>query len=96
MALKNPKYTEEGLPIVTGESLCSFSKDLEKKGVKNVVEWAKQIGKENPLVAEYINGFYSKYPEEYRLMFMLEIEGLYILLKRQAEANKLEKEFNGD
>ena len=99
--MPNQKYTPEGLPILTKETLGMHfveEKKLDREtddGLIEVMERrAKEIFNENPV----LEGALDKFCREYNFEGMDEVcaqaAGVYVyqLMKRQAEVNKLEEE----
>ena len=93
------KYTSEGLPIVSKATVETLGQEANLKEF-NFEELGRQILKENPEVWNFIErktlGFFKRYKgkkiSDYGALVSLPV-GVYELLKRQAEANKLNKQY---
>ena len=85
------RYTKEGLPIVSIDTLATFGKDMISRTPDYVGEWIKDIDKENPGVSAYMNVTVATLcPPEHRDNMYSAIAGLYKILKNQAQINSLE------
>ena len=93
------KYTSEGLPIVSKATVETLGQEANLKEF-NFEELSRRILKENPEVWNFIErntlGFFKGYKgkkiSDYGALVSLPV-GVYELLKRQAEANKLNKQY---
>lgn len=94
-----PKYTPEGLPILTKETLDMHfveEKNLDREtddGLMKVMETrAKEIFGENPVLEEALDRFCQEYHFEGMDEVYVQAAGVYVyqLMKRQAEVNNLE------
>ena len=93
------KYTKEGLPIVTLDQVRSFGRDIQED-MKSMLEgkcdsvkaWLHEIDQENNGISAYIIKVAEQYPLEFRPSVFAHLASLYRLLKRQAEAYKMESE----
>lgn len=95
-----PKYTPEGLPILTKSTLEMHyieEKRLEREtddGLMRVMETrAKEIFDENPVFEQALEKFCKEYHFEGMDKLCVQAAGVYVyqLMKRQAEVNKLEE-----
>lgn len=95
-----PKYTPEGLPILTKETLDMHfveEKKLDREsddGLLKVMERrAKEIFDENPVLEEALDRFCREYNFEGMDKVCAQAAGVYVyqLMKRQAEVNRLEE-----
>lgn len=82
------KYTSEGLPVLTGETLKEVGNSL--MGKRSFEDWLKEIVKENPAVADTIKIMGQQYTDNRSLAAMDSMILLYKLLKIQGENYKLE------
>lgn len=83
------KYTKEGLPVVTQDTVRVFGKSM--KEYYKLPEWLERIKQENPVIYDNITGLTKFYPQNLREGILLDLAGLYTILRRQAESNKMEE-----
>ena len=81
------KYTKDGLPIVTSETIKGFVADVGRDTAKLDI-YVDDIKKENNLLGEYIREMLNSSAQgdtdiAYSAVF------IYMLLKRQVESNKM-------
>ena len=98
--MSNQKYTPEGLPILTRETLNMHfieEKKLDKETdaglIKTMEKRAEEIFDENPFIQSALDKFCREYNFKGEDELHVQAAGVYIyqLLKRQAEVNKLEE-----
>lgn len=96
--MKN-KYTPEGLPVLTEETLEMHfveEKKLDGESEGNLIRVmerrAKEIFGENPVLEKALDKFCRKYGFDGLEEAYVQAAGVYVyqLMKRQAEINKLE------
>lgn len=90
--MRERKYTPEGLPVVSLESIQSFFRDTYTNEEEHVSDWFEIIRDENPNVGKYINTIVRIHEHSIRNRLQSELARLYILIRRQAESNKLDEE----
>lgn len=101
------KYTPEGLPIVSDATLEVFLRDLQRQGLEGrqarlLQDLAQKIQSENPVFWQEITQYredsknYSPNPKDHGLGVLAGAIIGYELLRRQAEANLIERNFNGE
>ena len=93
------KYTQDGLPVVTIETCQTYSFLVERLNLDfNTLlkEYRERLQKENPILCEALsNLIVPLFKEDYGEKAASILFGSFItyeFLRRQAEANKLEKE----
>lgn len=94
--MPEPKYTPDGLPIVSKETLTALNA-LAKR--LDIVKFLDRVRNENPNLYEELEQIFSsddKYPENFVQAFTTGFGFCYESLRRQAAANKLERELNGE
>lgn len=88
-------YTPEGLPVLTENILTTDYRDLAVRSGEELGKYIfaafEHIGATNPLVKEFMLRATLRFPGEYRAKFLSSLIALYEFLRRQAEANQLEK-----
>jgi hypothetical protein len=98
--MTNPKYTQEGLPVLTQETVTMHfvgEKTLDAEGETGLLrvmqERAEEIFGQNPVLDTALEQFCRKYHFRGITECYVQAAGLYVyqLLKRQAEINKLEE-----
>ncbi|OGJ21600.1 hypothetical protein A3K73_02905 [Candidatus Pacearchaeota archaeon RBG_13_36_9] len=99
--MSKPKYTPEGLPVLTRKTLEMHFVEEEKldkesdDGLMKVMERrAEEIFGENPVLEEALDRFCKKYSLDGLEEAYAQAAGIYViqLMKRQAEINKLEED----
>ncbi len=99
--MTNKKYTPEGLPILTRETLNMHfieEKKLDKETDTGLIEImerrAEGIFNENPFIQSALDKFCREYDFKGEDELHVQAAAVYVyqLLKRQAEVNKLEEE----
>ena len=102
------KYTEDGLPIVSGATAQVFLRDIVQRVVhepgENTRQWlnelVKNFSRENPNLAELVQNYFRIIKEPASILprpDQLFYQGAFItyeVLRRQVEANKLEESIN--
>lgn len=83
------KYTPQGLPIPSLDTLRTFGRDMIVRGQDQAKEWLKLIDQENPGVGTYIAAVGRRYKGTDRVAVMEDLAGLYMVMRRQAKSNKL-------
>jgi hypothetical protein len=98
------KYCESGMPHVSKATVEVFWRDLERRivgeGLESAQKWynemARDFAEENVNLLRLAENYFEaiRKPEEFepRDLFNQGVFIIYETLKRQAEANKLEKE----
>lgn len=97
----NPKQTQEGLPIVTQDIANLLARDLVGQNPISNEDLITKIDTDNPIITKYILGTASNIqqrgvPSGVVQEAILGMLNVYELLRRQADANKLEEMYNGD
>ncbi|MDO8460480.1 MAG: hypothetical protein Q7S74_05190 [Nanoarchaeota archaeon] len=98
----NIKYTVDGLPIVSRETIDVFQRDMLRRCTEGndsefSLEIVKRIVKENPYLANAAEEFYGQTnqrdgkPLEPSEDYYFGIGVTYELLRKQAESNNLER-----
>lgn len=101
------EYTPEGLPRVSDATLEVFLRDIQRQGSEGgqtllLSGLAQKIPRENPVFWREINQYredsknYSPNPKDHGLGVLAGAIIGYELLRRQAEANQIERDFNGE
>ena len=93
------KYTPEGLPIVTNDTLRSFAREIIRRGTDTDAQFKKthnylnEIAEENPVIEKYMVGTVTTiFMDDFHKTSAFEaMAGLYMLLKNQAIANNVEE-----
>ncbi|MBI2659181.1 hypothetical protein HYX05_03745 [Candidatus Woesearchaeota archaeon] len=98
---EQPRYTIEGLPVLVSEIMDAMKRDLATGRVtpQHII---KRIKEQNPFVVQYANAVMvilegKGVPAD--IAFQASLEGVlftYEMLRKQAEANKLTKQYGGD
>ena len=96
--MEKDKYTEDGLPIVCDKIIDVSLRDDERyiyEGVKvnKTYDHIKEILEaENPIMLEFLDIWIDEFHGDLNSdAFVMGFAGAYKLLKRQAQANKLEE-----
>lgn len=91
-------YTPEGLPVLTLDVLTTAVRDFTQRAATDppqldayVLAMFRTIGKTNSLLVQVMTTATERFPKEHQVEVMLSLVHLYELLRRQAEANQLEK-----
>lgn len=90
------KYTPQGLPIISSSTFKVFLRDTRVRDEIQLQEWLRIIKEENPGVADYlqyISDVTGDFPTNARSYMLQTAMGLYMMIRRQAEANKLEERY---
>jgi len=85
------RYTKEGLPVVTLDTLNVFGRDMFVRGPSQFEDWLSEIDDENEVISTYMTSITKLYPIEQQTGLLVAMGGLYQLLKAQAEKNKIEE-----
>jgi hypothetical protein len=88
------KYTPEGLPKLTKETINVYGRDMLARNPTVMKEWLQEIQDENPWVATFIATNANQYPPEQRAIAFMDMVSLYRVLKIQAEKYQLEDSGN--
>jgi|TARA_Y100000310_G_C20257529_1_gene612065 hypothetical protein len=96
-----PKHTQEGLPMVTQDIANLLARDLVGQNPISNEDLITRIDTENPIITKYILGTASNIqqigvPRDVVQEAILGMLNVYELLRRQADANKLEEMYNGN
>ena len=86
--------TPEGLPRVTKDQFMSFLYDQEDNPLEKTDYYSELIAhleQTNPQVYDFISKSVVEFPSEYHNLAATGFLDIYDLLRRQAEANNLEK-----
>ena len=91
--------TPEGIPILSHTSLRAFVHDMAQlygeAQLKKMAEWEEIIRDENLTAMQYIHiTAMSDDPQKSDLL-KFEMMGLYMVLRNQGEANRLERKLTG-
>ena len=95
--MTKPKLTEDGLPVVSIDSVKSFTEILKReRNMDQVADNIKErLLKENRRIYNFVDGVYKQYGEsDFVDGVAFGVAITYELLRKQSEANKLEKEVN--
>ena len=101
--MEERKYTKEGLPIISKDSIDRYTAENHVNGTYRQKLKTLDLGQilcdENRELFKYVNAlrnFHEQQGETEIAKAIITGVGIaYILLRSQAEANKLEEEFNG-
>ncbi|MCX6746567.1 MAG: hypothetical protein NTU63_00330 [Candidatus Pacearchaeota archaeon] len=91
----DPRYTAEGLPILTISTKRAFMSELERSLIieedhrTRLNQWIDNVDEENPEVADFINHVVSVYPDCFKFMTCAALLELYHLLKSQIANNNI-------
>ena len=98
--MPNQKYTSEGLPVLTKDTLEmhfieeeQLDKETDAGLIKTMERRAKGIFDENPLIQGALDKFCREYDFKGEDKLHVQAAGIYVyqLMKRQAEVNRLEE-----
>lgn len=89
MADEKPKYTPEGLPVLSEDVSAAFLRDLKMGPEHMTDDIIKNIAITNERIASYMASAVLSYPEAYQNRILGHLCCLYELLRRQADANKM-------
>ena len=97
--MPEPKYTPDGLPVVSEETLIAMDDLFNKKEDKNkdIGSFRKYLQKENPNLVSLMDGFVNCQVGSVDFLYGF-INGMIVMyesLRRQSGANKLEREVEG-
>ena len=85
MSNNQPKWTSEGLPVVSTESFLYYTEGLVDNAGKSrseaVVASLETIAVENPVIAAYINKVVGLCPMAFKPRLVEELTGMYDLLE---------------
>lgn len=100
--MTDERYTESGLYKTSSKTIDSFVTEYELRRIACQIphffdKLTARMKKEDPILSNYLeecleNNFST---DEEKELFTLGAIGVYEILRRQAEANKPEKEVNG-
>ena len=95
----DPRYTVEGLPILTMSTKRAFMNELERSLIiekdhkARLMQWINDITEENPEVADFIDYVVSTYPDCFKFMTCAALLEVYYLLKSQIANNNISDYF---
>ncbi len=95
------KYTSEGLPIVSQATMEVLARDLGARGLEYILQNLRRLVQTNVHAGQFL-GIYSdviskiegRDDTDFKKGLVMGYLCAYELLRRQAEANKLEKDIN--
>ena len=91
------KYTPEGLPILTPQTLKAYTSDLDKNtkgGNAMLKEWFDGI--QDKLIRSYILNASRRYPLDSQVSVLAHLTGLYKLLQSQGNNYKIDQYWGFD
>jgi hypothetical protein len=93
MADEKPKYTPEGLPVVSKNTMEISKKEFSPEDIealkKYSIECINRITESNPEVMNFMDNVVSSMPYEHQPTVSLALVCLYELLRLQADANRM-------